>query len=162
MNCLRRSNTGIVGSNPNQGMGVCVRLFCVCVVLFVVSVLATGWSLVQGVLPTVYYYYYYYYYYCSTTLYWALAAFSVSWSSTLSVELLGRGISPSQGRYLYTAQHKHRTNTDIHASIGFRTHDPSVRASEDSSCLRQRGHCDRHLCIDWEKKRPRSTRAIEP
>jgi hypothetical protein len=25
-----RSNTGIVGSNPTQGMGVCVRLFCVC------------------------------------------------------------------------------------------------------------------------------------
>jgi hypothetical protein len=26
---------------------------------------------------------------------------------------------------------------------GIRTHDPSVRASEDSSCLRPRGHCDR-------------------
>jgi hypothetical protein len=26
---------------------------------------------------------------------------------------------------------------------GIRTHDPSVRASEDSSCLRLRGHCDR-------------------
>jgi hypothetical protein len=24
-----------------------------------------------------------------------------------------------------------------------RTHNPSVRASEDSSCLRPRGHCDR-------------------
>jgi hypothetical protein len=25
-----RSNTGIVDSNPTQGMGVCVRLFCAC------------------------------------------------------------------------------------------------------------------------------------
>jgi hypothetical protein len=28
-----RSNAGIVGSNPTQGMDVCVRVFCVCVVL---------------------------------------------------------------------------------------------------------------------------------
>jgi hypothetical protein len=35
-------------------------------------------------------------------------------------------------------------NTDIHALSGVRTHDPSVQASEDSSCLRARGHCDRH------------------
>jgi hypothetical protein len=28
-----RSNTGIMGSNPTQGMDVCLRLFCVCVVL---------------------------------------------------------------------------------------------------------------------------------
>jgi hypothetical protein len=28
---------------------------------------------------------------------------------------------------------------------GIRTHDPSVRASEDNLCLRRRGHCDRHL-----------------
>jgi hypothetical protein len=35
-------------------MNVCVRLFCVCVVLCVGSGLATGWSPVQGVLPTVY------------------------------------------------------------------------------------------------------------
>jgi hypothetical protein len=34
--------------------GVCMRLFCVCVVLSVGSGLATGWSPVQGVLPTVY------------------------------------------------------------------------------------------------------------
>jgi hypothetical protein len=45
---------GIVGSNPTQGMDVCVRLFCVCVVLCIGSGLATGWSPVQGVLPTVY------------------------------------------------------------------------------------------------------------
>jgi hypothetical protein len=28
-----RLNTGIVGSNPARGMDVCLRLFCVCVVL---------------------------------------------------------------------------------------------------------------------------------
>jgi hypothetical protein len=33
--------------------------------------------------------------------------------------------------------------TDIHALSGIRTHDPSVRAGEDSSCLRPRCHCDR-------------------
>jgi hypothetical protein len=49
-----RTNTGIVGSNPIRGMDVCVRLICVCVVLCVDSDLATGWSPVQGVLPTVY------------------------------------------------------------------------------------------------------------
>jgi hypothetical protein len=27
-----RSNAGIVRSDPNQGIHVCVRLFCVCVV----------------------------------------------------------------------------------------------------------------------------------
>jgi hypothetical protein len=43
-----------VGSNPTLGMGVCVRLFCVCVVLCVGNGLATGCSPVQGVLPTVY------------------------------------------------------------------------------------------------------------
>jgi hypothetical protein len=44
-----------------------------------------------------------------------------------SVGILGRVISPSQGCYL--------TQRDIHASSRIRTHDPSVRASEDSSCL---------------------------
>jgi hypothetical protein len=43
-----RSNVEIVGSNPAQDMDVCVRLFCVCVVLLVVSGLATGWKLFQG------------------------------------------------------------------------------------------------------------------
>jgi hypothetical protein len=90
--------------------------------------------------------YYYYYYYGSTALCWALAAFSDSWSYTQSVRLLGRGINPSQGLYLHTEQHKQRIdahNTDIHALSGIRTRDPNVRVSEDSSCLRLRGHCDR-------------------
>jgi hypothetical protein len=37
-----RSDAGIVGSNPTQGMDVCVRLFCVCVVVCVGSGLTTG------------------------------------------------------------------------------------------------------------------------
>jgi hypothetical protein len=76
---------------------------------------------------------------------WTSAAFSLSWSFTQSVGLLGRGISPSQGRYLHIGQHKHRINahTDIHASSGIRTRDPSVWAGEDGSCLRPRSHRDR-------------------
>jgi hypothetical protein len=47
-----------------------------------------------------------------------------------SVGLLGRGISPSQDRYLHSGQHKHRINADIHALSGIRTQDPSVRERE--------------------------------
>jgi hypothetical protein len=36
-----RSNAGIVGSNPNQGMDVCVPLFFVYIVLCIDSALAT-------------------------------------------------------------------------------------------------------------------------
>jgi hypothetical protein len=39
---IAHSNTGIISSNPAQGMDVYVRLFCVCVVLCVGSSLATG------------------------------------------------------------------------------------------------------------------------
>jgi hypothetical protein len=47
---------------------------------------------------------------------------------TQTVGLPGRGISPSQGRYLHTGQDEHRINahTDIHALSGIGTHDPSV------------------------------------
>jgi hypothetical protein len=36
-------------------------------------------------------------------------------------------------------------HTDIHVSSGMQTHDPSVRAGEDGSCLRPRGHRDHHV-----------------
>jgi hypothetical protein len=103
--------------------------------------------------------YLYCYFYGSTALRLALAAFLVSWTYTQSVGLLGRGISPSQGRYLHTEQHKHRINahnTDIHASSGIQTHDSSIRASEDSLCLRPRGHYDRVtiFMIKWINRIP--------
>jgi hypothetical protein len=56
--------------------------------------------------------------------------------------LLGRGSSPSQGRYLHTEEHKRGINghnANIYSLIGIRTHDRSVRTSEDSSCLRLSG-----------------------
>jgi hypothetical protein len=70
-----------------------------------------------------------------------------------TVGLLGRVIRLSQGRYLHQEQHKHRINahTDIKALSGIRTHDPSARASEDNSCLRPRGHCDRHRLLILKK-----------
>jgi hypothetical protein len=64
---------------------------------------------------------------------------------TQSVGLLD-GRSARRKAYTYTHRIKVH-NTDIHALSGIRTHDPSVRASEDSSCLRPRGHSDwRHFC----------------
>jgi hypothetical protein len=65
---------------------------------------------------------------------------------TQSVGLLGRVISPPQGRYLHT-EHKHIINAhrNIHALSCIRTHNPRVRASEDGSCLRPRDHCDRQF-----------------
>jgi hypothetical protein len=48
-----RPNAGIVGSNPIQGVDVCVCVYSVFVLSCVVSGLATGWSLVQGVLLSV-------------------------------------------------------------------------------------------------------------
>jgi hypothetical protein len=68
----------------------------------------------------------------SKALCWALAAFSVSSSFTQSVGLLGRGISPTQGRYLHTGQHKH---ADIHATSGILTHDPRVHPLERAATV---------------------------
>jgi cellulose synthase/poly-beta-1,6-N-acetylglucosamine synthase-like glycosyltransferase len=47
-------STVIVGSNPIRDMYVCVRLFCICVVLCVGSDLTMDWSPVQAVISTVY------------------------------------------------------------------------------------------------------------
>jgi hypothetical protein len=57
---------------------------------------------------------------------------------------------PVAGSYLHTGQHKHRINahTDIHASSGIRSHDPSIRTSEDGSWLRPCGHRD--LPVDFQ------------
>jgi hypothetical protein len=42
-----------------------------------------------------------------------------------------------------TTQTQNKRTQNIHALSGFRTHDPRFRMSEDSSCLRPHGHCDR-------------------
>jgi hypothetical protein len=62
---------------------------------------------------------------------------------TQSVGLLGRGISPSQGRYLHTKQHKHNINAHKHPCLVWDWNPRSHRSSERS--LRLRGHCDRHI-----------------
>jgi hypothetical protein len=62
---------------------------------------------------------------------------------------------------------------DIHALGGIRTHDPSFRASEYSSCLRPRDHSDRRIKfwgdinlilrvdnIDWWKMGIKSTSGV--
>jgi hypothetical protein len=56
-----------------------------------------------------------------------------------AVGLLGRVISSSQGLYLNTNTEK-LSQTSM-SRVGFK---PRVRASEDSSCFRPRGHCDQH------------------
>jgi hypothetical protein len=64
---------------------------------------------------------------------------------TQTVGLLGRrSVRRKAATYTQTTQTQNKcTHTDIHSLSGIRTHDPSIRASEDSSCLRPRGHCDR-------------------
>jgi hypothetical protein len=45
-----------------------------------------------------------------------------------------------------------RINTDIHALGGIRTHNFGVRAGENISCLKPRGHCDQptlHRCPNF-------------
>jgi hypothetical protein len=78
--------------------------------------------------------------YVSAALFGPRSLFSVSWSITQSVGLIGRGISLSQTLYSHIVQHEHRINAHRQS----RSHDPSVRTSEENSCLRPRGHCDRH------------------
>jgi hypothetical protein len=60
----------------------------------------------------------------------------------------------SVARPLPTHRTTHRINAhiDIHALSGIGTHDPSVRAGEDSSCLKPRGHCDCQFRWDRCKK----------
>jgi hypothetical protein len=67
------------------------------------------------------------YYYGSTALCWALASFSLSWSYTQSVGLIGREISPSQGRYLHTGQHKYRINAHRHPCLEWDSNTRSQR-----------------------------------
>jgi hypothetical protein len=47
-----------------------------------------------------------------------------------SVGLLGRWMSPSQGRYLHTEQHKHRINAHRHSCFDWDSNPRSQRSSE--------------------------------
>jgi hypothetical protein len=97
--------------------------------------------------------------YISTYVSMALEPFCWPWPIfsffiyTQSVGLYIRGISPPHGRYLHTQDsiNTEQTHTDIHASSGIRTHDPSVSAGEVISCLRPRCHSDRRMCyLLWD------------
>jgi len=58
------------------------------------------------------------------------------------------GDRPDERPHTYIQDNTTQKNADrIHASSGIRIHDPSVRAAEDSTCLRPRGHWDRHVYI---------------
>jgi hypothetical protein len=72
-----------------------------------------------------------------------MAAFSVSLSFTQSVGLLGRGISPSQGRYLHTEQHEHRINGDRHPCLKW----DSNQRSQCLSGRRKRHALDRAATV---------------
>jgi hypothetical protein len=67
-----------------------------------------------------------------------------------------RGIGPTQGFYLHRMTQHRKTRTHIHASSGIRSHDPSVRAAEDNTCLRPLGHWNRHHCHHWHNFHHRS------
>jgi hypothetical protein len=66
--------------------------------------------------------------------------FSVSWSCTQSVALLRQGISPLQGRYLHTEQHKNRINAHRHPCLEWVSNPRSHCLSERRRFMR--GHCD--------------------
>jgi hypothetical protein len=120
------------------------------------------------------YFYYFYYYYCyhfyhhhygSTALCLDLASFFNFFILSHSNGHLGWRISLSQGLCLHTQQHKHRINAcnkNIHALSVIRTHDPNISASEGSSCLRRRYHCDLLItaacCLHIINKLPRMNR----
>jgi hypothetical protein len=68
---------------------------------------------------------------------------SVSQSYRQSVGLLGRGISPSKGRYLHTEQHKHIINAHRHPCLEWDSNPRSKHSSERRQFMR--GHCDQPI-----------------
>jgi hypothetical protein len=65
---------------------------------------------------------------------------------TQSVELLGRGISPPQGRYLHTEEHKHRINAHRHPCLEWDSNPRSQRSSWRRRFMaRPRGLCFRRF-----------------
>jgi hypothetical protein len=74
--------------------------------------------------------------------------FSFIISLTRSVGLLGWVISMSQGRYLYTGQHKHR-KTRTHTSMPW-VGNPRSQLSREQ---RRRSHSDRHTSFNFKNVR---------
>jgi hypothetical protein len=58
------------------------------------------------------------------------------------------GKSARRKAFTYTGQHNTEKRGHIHASSGIPSRDPSVRAVEDSTCLRRRSHWDRRAIIN--------------
>jgi hypothetical protein len=81
--------------------------------------------------------------------FWGVGFFFFTYGSFRHlVGLLGRGISPALRPLPTHRKTQHRqTQTHIHAPSKIRTCDPNVRAAEDSTCLRSRGHWDRHMHV---------------
>jgi hypothetical protein len=67
--------------------------------------------------------------YGSTAPCWPWPTFQFLVLFTQSVGLLGRGISPSQGRYLHTEQHKQRINVDGHPCLEWASNPRPQRSS---------------------------------
>jgi hypothetical protein len=66
-------NTEIVGSSPTRGNGcLCAFIYSVFMLSCVGSGFATGWSPVQGVLPTIYHHHHHHHHWRDSPL-WALA-----------------------------------------------------------------------------------------
>jgi hypothetical protein len=61
--------------------------------------------------------------------------------------LYGGSVSLKVATYTQSNTNTEYMHTDINASSGIRTHDRSVQAGEDGSCLRQGGDCERHNAI---------------
>jgi hypothetical protein len=87
---------------------------------------------------------------CLSVCVWLYSPFVVSWPLFQFLDRVHSRLNSLAGG---SADHKastytqnKRAHTHIHASSGIRTHDPSFRGSEDSSCHRPRGHYDRQLC----------------
>jgi hypothetical protein len=86
----------------------------------------------------------------TTALRWTLASSSVSSSFLYRRQDSLDEWWARRKAATYTQENTNRINahTDTHALSEIRTHDPSIRASEDNSCLKLCGHCDRlHIYI---------------
>jgi hypothetical protein len=80
---------------------------------------------------------------------WSIRLISQLIDYSYTVGLLGWVISSSQGLYTQdnTNTEKRTYTPNIHALSAIRTHDPGLRASEDSTCLRPLDYRDRQRIL---------------